>query len=117
MAITATVSEPFDRCDDVRALKHRFRRITLTGTYVTGGFTVTAAEVALSRIGAVLGAGLAPAADQATANEWSYEINADLDTVTFFLYENAAAGSPSSEKTNGEAPITGQVLNLVFVGW
>lgn len=117
MAITATITKPFERANDVRSLKQRFRRIVLSGTYVTGGFTVTAAEVELTRIGAVLGAGLAPAGDQATANEWSYEVSTDLETVTFFLYENAAAGSPSAQKTNSEAPITDQVLNVVFIGW
>jgi hypothetical protein len=117
MAITKTITQPFGRANDVRALKQRFRRIALSGTYVTGGFTVTASEVGLRAIGAVLGAGLAPATGGATANEWSYSISSDQETVTFFLYENAAAGSPSAEKTNGEAPITGQALNVVFVGW
>lgn len=117
MAITATVTKPFDRCNDVRALKQRFRRITLSGTYVTGGFTVTASELGLNRVAALLSAGLAPAGDQATANEWSYEISSDLETVTIFLYENAAAGSPSAQKTNSEAPLTDQVINVCAVGW
>jgi hypothetical protein len=117
MAVTATVTTPFDRANDVRALKQRFRRITLSGTYETGGFTVTASELGLSRVAALLSAGLAPAADQATANEWSYEISSDLETVTIFLYENAAAGSPSAEKTNSEAVITSQVLNVCALGW
>ena len=117
MAVTKTISKPFGRCNDLRALKWRFRDVTLAGTYETGGFTITAAEVGLSKIGTVLSAGLAPAADQATANEWSFEVSSDLETVTIFLYENAAAGSPSAQKTNAEAPVTGQVLHLAFVGW
>lgn len=117
MAITATVTKPTGGADDVRRLKFRPRVLTLSGTYETGGFTVTASAVGLSKIVQVLGAGLAPAGDQATANEWSWELSSDLETVTFFLYENAAAGSPSAQKTNAEAPLTDQVLRLVFVGW
>lgn len=116
MAITVAVTKPFGRCDDVRALKQRTRTITPSGTYVTGGFTVTAAQLGLSKVFQVLGAGLAPATGGATANEWAYTISSDKETITFFLYENAAAGSPSAEKTNAEAPITGQALTLTFIG-
>lgn len=117
MAITAAITKPFPKANDIRSLKLRFRDITLSGTYETGGFTVTAAQLGLSRVGGILSAGLAPASDQATANEWSYEVSSDFETVTFFLYENAAAGSPSAQKTNAEAPITGQVLHVCAIGW
>lgn len=118
MAITATVSTPpGGRADDVRALKWRMRDVTLTGTYDTGGFSVTAAALGLKRIVYVIEAGMAPAADQATANEVSWELATNGSSVNFVLYENAAAGSPSAQKTNAEAPITGQVLHLVAVGY
>lgn len=118
MAITASVSRPDGgRADDIRAMKWRMRDVTLTGTYATGGFSVTAAALGLKRITYVVQAGMAPAADQATANEVSWELATNGTSVNFVLYENAAAGSPSAEKTNAEAPITGQVLHLVVVGY
>jgi hypothetical protein len=119
MAIVPVISSPTGgRVDDVRALKFRHRAIAPVGTYATGGFTVTAKSVGLKRIVAVLNAGgLAAAADQATANEFSTEVSTNGDSITIFLYENAAAGSPSAEKTNGEATLTGQLINLIFLGY
>ena len=119
MAATVSISKPFDRCDDVRALRRRFRDLTLSGTTTTGGFTVTAAQVGLSRIFGVSGNGIAAASDQATANPWSYEVSADGQTVTFVLYElggTGAAGDPLAQKTNSEAVLTGQVLHVEFIG-
>lgn len=118
MAVTVTVSAPGDGRDyDLRALRWVNRDLTLSSTYVTNGFSVAASQFGLTRIVRLFCDGMAPAADQATANEFSHELSADGTSVNFVLYENAAAGSPSAEKTNGEAVLTGQVIHATAVGY
>lgn len=116
MAVTITRTAG-RRADDARALRFRFRRLSLTGNFTQAtGEVILAQSVSLKRILTVLHAGLAPSSDQATANEYSFIVAADGRSVTLKLYENAAAGSPSALKTDAEAYITGQFLDVVFVG-
>jgi hypothetical protein len=118
MAVTVTVSAPGDgRDNDMRALRWVARDLTLSSTYVTNGFSVPASSFGLTRIVNFICNGMAPSADQATANEFSWELSTDGTSINFVLYENAAAGSPSAEKTNGEAVITGQVIHAIAVGY
>lgn len=113
-----TITRPSGRrADDVRALRLRYRRITLSGTFTAAtGEVITAQSLSLKRILTVLTPGLSPASDQATANEYSFIVAADGRTCTLKFYENAAAGSPSGLKTDGEAYLTGQFIDAVFVG-
>lgn len=118
MALTITRPSG-QRADDARALKWRFRRLTFSGNFTQAtGETLNASDVGLHYIlGVVPANGLAPAADQATANEFSFVPASDRRSVVIKLYENAAAGSPSALKTNAEAYVTGQFLDVFVVGW
>lgn len=117
-AISAT-NAAIARADDTRALKRRLRRLTFTGNFTQAtGETVTAAQVSLSRIVAVNPlSNLASALDQSAANEFSVKIADDRKSVVIKFYENAAAGSPSGLKTDAEAYLTGQFIDVEFIGF
>jgi hypothetical protein len=120
MAIAVTKPPHADRADDTRALKRRLRRLTFSGSYQDdqSTSTLTPAEVGLKKIIAVEPAsGLLPASAFTTANEFTTQINATGTSVKFWLYENAAAASPSAQKTDNEAFITGQFGDFTFVGY
>jgi hypothetical protein len=116
MAVTLT--KPTSRADDTRALKTRLRRLTFSGNFTAAsGEVVTAAQVGLLRIIGVRHSGMACQADQSTANELASVVAADQKSVTFKMYENATAGSPSALKTNAEPYTTGQFLDVEFIGF
>lgn len=52
-----------------------------------------------------------------TANEYAITINSTGTSAEVTFYENAAAGSPSAEKTDNEAFITGQTLRVLAHGY
>jgi hypothetical protein len=80
--------------------------------------TVTAADLGWSRIlDCRLSQGLAPSSTPTTANEVVAVVATDGSEIAFWLYENAAAGSPSAEKTDNEAFITGQSVRCTVVGY
>lgn len=95
-----------------------FADVTFTGNYRTGGVALTAAAAApicpnltvIEHV-QVLG-GVAPAADQATANPIAW----NPATGKFVLFEGSAAGTALSEKTDNEVVATGQVFRVKITG-
>ena len=118
--MAVAISTPVSRADDVRSLKFRLRRVTFSGNYQDDQTesVVTAANVGLNFIAAVIPCtGVLPASAFTTANEFAIEVASNGKQVEFWLYENAAAGSPSAQKTDNEAFITGQFGDFIFLGW
>lgn len=120
MAVAATRPSG-RRADDIRALRIRFRTLTFSGTYPTGGEQVSAQSLSLKRIlcvlptstlvrGAGLSAGVLPL----------FDVSADGRTVAIRMAEDAAGAAGTfigQEKTNAEAyqgsPAT---LDVLIVG-
>src|SRR4051794_7671962 len=75
-----------------------------TGTYVTGGNTITAASLGLRTIDLVdMGTmGMTGGTAGATINWIGVTHAANRKSVTFQQYESAATGLPGLEKTNAE---------------
>jgi hypothetical protein len=119
MAIAATKPAGF-RDGPPGAMKQVVRDLVFSGSYQDDGSTSTLvpADVGLNRffwIGAQ--SGVAAASALTTANEYAITINAAGTSAEFTFYENAAAGSPSAEKTDNEAFITGQALRVLIIGY
>lgn len=91
-----------------------FYDVVFSGNYATGGEAVTAATFGLNNIDAIYGA-IAPATALTTAVAVAYSPTSSSGGV-LLSYEAAAAGTPLSEKTNGEAYITGQTARLMVIG-
>lgn len=94
--------------------------IAFSGNYQDDGTesSVTSSQVGLKKIEACIPQGGAAAASNlATSNEYAVTVNSTGSSVEFTLYENAAAGSPSAEKTDNEAFITGQAIRALFIGY
>lgn len=114
------------RSDDVRALRFRFRLITFSGNYATGGETLAlngaskTPNVGLSRILAVVPLdSMARAANGVTGNPVTIDVAADGKSVVFRLLEDAAGAAGTAvgqEKTNAEAYIASQVLPVLLIG-
>jgi hypothetical protein len=119
--MAVTISRPSGRrADDVRALRFRFRRLDFSGNYATGGETVTARSLGLSRVLYVTPQDpLTAAPNGVTGTVPKFEIAADGKSFLVRQVEDAAgaAGTPvGQEKTNGEAYIASSYLNLLIVG-
>lgn len=94
--------------------------VAFTGNYQDdqSESTVTAAQLGYSRIiDFRVNQGLSPASANTTANEIVAVVAANGLSVAFWLYENAAAGSPSAQKTDNEAFLTGQTVRGTAVGY
>lgn len=123
MAVAVTVTKPTGVTDYVSGNKRvRIRDITFdTGTYVTGGNTVTAAQVGLKRIEIVnFGTQVATnGTSGATANPVGVTYNSTNTAVTFQQYElggTGAAGDPLREKDSAEATLANFTFRVQFVG-
>lgn len=96
----------------------RFFDVTAnTGTYTTGGFTLTAAQFGLTSIdwagvGSVATSGTAGA----TANPVGLQYAADGTSLTVQVYEAAATGLPLLEKSSDEAYVASFTFRLFVIG-
>jgi hypothetical protein len=107
------------RHDDYRALKRRVRTLTPSGNYATGGESITARQVGLKRIVAVslLNGSVAAASDPTTAEGVGFVVASNGLSVTLRMYESGASGAALAEKSNAEAPPTGQSFTCEFIGY
>jgi hypothetical protein len=116
MAITATHVHSYSAGNT----KHRMYDLTFTGSYQDDGSTSTLvpSDVGLKRIyGIFTQSGVAAATALTTANEYAITLNSGGTSAEVTFYENAAAGSPSAEKTDNEAFITGQTVRVLIIGY
>lgn len=108
------------RADDVRALRFRFRTLTFSGNYATGGETLTAQSVGLKRILGVVPLDLMLRAAAGITGVWPvFDVAADGRSVVIRALEDSAgaAGTPfGQEKTNAEAYIASSKLDVIIVG-
>jgi hypothetical protein len=98
----------------------RIRDITLdTGTYVTGGNTITAASVGLKTIDLVrFGTqAMTGGTSGATINWIGVTYASNRQSVTFQQYESAATGLPGLEKTSAEATVANATFRVEFVSF
>lgn len=120
--MAVTISRPSGRrADDVRALRFRFRTLTFSGNYATGGETITAKALGLKRILMVIPGNVLvrPANDVANGVLPAFDLNSDGTTLTVRALEDAAGAAGTAvgqEKTNAEAYTAGSRLDVVFIG-
>jgi hypothetical protein len=118
MAITATAVRGASYTAGNK--KHRIYDLVFSGSYQDDGSesTLNASDVGLTRFYFITAqSGVSAATALTTANEYAVTINTAGTSAEFTFYENAAAGSPSAEKTDNEAFITGQALRVLIVGY
>ena len=108
------------RAEDVRSLRIRFRTLTFSGNYATGGETITARDLGLVRILGVIPLDtLVRAPNGVTGVQPVFDVAADGRQVVIRMLEDAAgvAGTPvGQEKTNAEAYIASSKLDILVVG-
>jgi hypothetical protein len=119
--MAVAVSRPSGRrADDVRALRFRFRTLSFSGNYATGGETITAASVGLKRILAVVPLDLMIRAANGVSGVWPvFDVASDGRSVVVRSLEDAAGAAGTAfgqEKTNAEAYIASSKLDVLFVG-
>jgi hypothetical protein len=119
--MAVAVSRPDGRrADDVRALRFRFKTLTFSGNYATGGETIQASDVGLKQILAVVPLdSLIRAADGVTGNIPVFDVSAEGTSVVVRALEDAAGAAGTAfgqEKTNGEAYIADSTLDVLFIG-
>jgi hypothetical protein len=87
-----------------------------TGTYVTGGNSITAASLGLKTIDLVdFGTqGMTGGTSGATVNWIGVTYASNRQSVTFQQYESAATGLPGLEKTNSEATVANATFRVAF---
>jgi hypothetical protein len=121
MAVAVSKPTPADRADDVRSLKFRFRRLTFSGNYATGGETVNARDVGLRRVAGVVPlSGLTRAAAGVTGNLPVIDVATNGTSFVVRQLEDAAGAAGTAvgqEKTNAEAYIASQFLDVVVLGY
>lgn len=117
-------TNPLPRVDDVRSHRRRVRRFSFSGNYASGGYVVNAGDPGLGMkriIGVnVLGGSLARAADGVTGDIVVIDYNAARTAFTIRLLESeatAAGTAVGQEKTNGEAHIANQYVDLEVIGY
>lgn len=119
MAVVATRPSG-RRADDVHALRFRFRTLTFSGNYATGGETVTARSVGLFRIlGVIPLNGFIAAPNAVTGNPYRFDLSSDGKTLTIRAAEDAAGAAGVAmfqEKTNAEAWTANSALDVILVG-
>jgi hypothetical protein len=97
--------------------KCRIRDITFdTGTYVTGGNSITAASVGLRTIDLVVFGtqAMTGGTSGATVNWIGVTYASNRQSVTFQQYECAATGLPGLEKTSSEATVANATFRVEF---
>jgi hypothetical protein len=100
--------------------KHRIVDLVFSGSYQDDGSTSTLvpSDVGLRRFYGIFSqSGAAASTALTTSNEFACTINSAGTSAEFTFYENAAAGSPSAEKTDNETFITGQTVRVLIVGY
>ncbi len=121
MAVAITITKPTGVQDTTFGNKRiKVRDITFdTGTYVTGGNTITAAQVGLKRIDfASFGTqGMTGGTAGATVNWIGVRYASDGTSITVQQYESAATGLPGLEKTNAEATVANATFRVLFIGF
>lgn len=119
MAVTSTKPSG-RRADDVRALRIRFRTLTFSGNYATGGEQLTARNLGFYRVLAVIPLDhMARAANGVTGNPVAIDIASDGRSLAIRFLEDAAGAAGTAigqEKTNAEAYIASQKLDVLIVG-
>lgn len=125
--MAVTLSRPSGRrSDDVRALRFRFRTLTFSGNYATGGEVIAlngpnkTPNLGLSRILAVIPLDtLIRAPSAITGVQPVFDVAADGKSVTIRSLEDAAGASNTPigiEKNNAEAYIASSQLNVLLIG-
>ena len=120
MTVAVTATKPAGAQDIVVSnMKIKVRDITFdTGTYVTGGNTITAASLGLKRI-FYMGfgtQGMTGGTAGATLNWIGVTYAADNTSVLIQQYECAATGLPGLEKTSAEATVANATFRVLIVG-
>lgn len=118
--MAVTITRPSGRrADDVRALRFRFRTLTFSGSYATGGETITAKSVGLKRVLGVLPMDLlARPAAAITGTVPVFDVSTDGTTVTVRHLTDAAGAAQATvgvEKTAGAYTGT-PLISVLFVG-
>jgi len=121
MAVGSTVSKITGVADynDANS-KCRIRDIAFdTGTYLTGGITVTAASLGLKTIDMVrFGTQIATNGTAGATGNWiGVRYAANRQSVIFQEYESAATGLAALEKTNAEANAANFTFRVEFVSF
>lgn len=119
--MAVAISRPAGRrSDDVRALRFRFRTLSFSGNYATGGETITAVSVGLKRILAVVPVdSMIRAANGVTGVLPVFDVASNGTSVVIRALEDAAGAAGTTlgqEKTNAEAYIASSKLDVVFIG-
>lgn len=121
MTVVVTATKPAGVRDGVDgASECRIRDITFdTGTYVTGGNSITAASVGLKTIDMVrFGTqAMTGGTSGATINWIGVTYASNRQSVTFQQYECAATGLPGLEKTSSEATVANATFRVEFVSF
>lgn len=122
--MAVTITRPLGRrADDVRALRFRFRTLTFTGNYATGGESIivgTTQNLGLRRILGVIPLDSLirdPAGNTGVVPVFT--VAADGKSVTVRSLEDAAGAAGATigqEKTNAEAYVANSKLDVIFVG-
>jgi hypothetical protein len=121
MTVVVTATKPAgvrDASDG--AAKTRIRDIAFdTGTYVTGGNTITAASVGLRTIDMIrFGTqAMTGGTSGATVNWIGVTYASNRQSVTFQQYESAGTGLPGLEKTSAEATVANATFRVEFVSY
>lgn len=119
MAVTAT--KPAGSKDGpAGATKTAVRDVVFSGSYQDDGSesTLLPSHFGMKRFFFLTAqSGVAASTALTTSNEYAITINAAGTSAEVTFYENAAAGSPSAEKTDNEAFITGQALRILAIGF
>jgi hypothetical protein len=122
MAVAATVPSGYHDAPGAGNLKFLVRDLVFSGSYQDDGSTSTLnasdTNIKLKKFFWIgIQSGAAAATALTTSNEFAITINSAGTSAEFTFYENAAAGSPSAEKTDNEAFITGQTVRVLIVGF
>jgi hypothetical protein len=119
-AAVITVTKPSDVKGQWKVGNRQFhiRDVTAdTGTYTTGGFTLTAAQFGLKHFDFVLPGGVATNGTAgATANPVGIRYASDGTSITVQVYEAGASGAADGEKTNTEAYAANWTIRLLAAG-
>lgn len=119
MAVTATKPSG-RRADGVGALKMRFRTLTFTGNYATGGEVLTSRSLGFYRIlGIIMLDSVIGDPATLTGVVPKIIVSSDGRTVTIKSLEDAAGASGTplyQEKTNAEAYLANSKLDVLIVG-
>lgn len=125
--MAVAVSRPSGRrSDDVRALRFRFRTLTFSGNYATGGEVITLSgsgktpNLGLTRILAVIPLDLLVRAPSGVTGVIPvFDVASDGKSVTIRMLEDAAGAAQSpfgAQKDNAEAYIASSKLDVLFIG-